>query len=195
MRRLGRPTLAAALLLACGVTSAAEPTGTQSVVTQDAGPVGRVGETLTSVWARVTDLDAWQGPGHWRLGIAPVAVHFRPSDEHTNVWGVQLERQVEDQWLAGAVLFRNSFGQPSAYAYIGHRSTGLIDMPPLFFQWTAGLLYGYKGKYKDKVPLNVGGFAPGAEVGLGWQFDKRTSASLHLLGDAGVVLQLAYDFH
>ena len=38
----------------------------------------------------------------------------------------------------------------------------------------------------DKVALNVAGFAPGALVGLGWQIDKQSSATVHLLGDAAL---------
>ena len=76
----------------------------------------------------------------------------------------------------------------------GKRFNRLWDVDPLFFQASAGVLYGYKGKYKDKVALNVGGFAPGALVGLGWKFDEQSSATLHLLGDAAVMLQLSYEF-
>jgi hypothetical protein len=45
------------------------------------------------------------------------------------------------------------------------------------------------------VALNVAGFAPGALVGLGWQFDSNFAATVHLLGDAALMLQLSYDFH
>ena len=179
-------------LLTCGTPMAAE--NAQSVAPLETSILARSGDALARGWTRVTDVQAWQGPGHWRVAIAPYAKHFRPSEEHTNVWGGALERQYDDDWLAGAALFRNSFGQPSAYAYVGHRSTGLVNTP-LFFQWSAGLLYGYKGKYEDKVPLNVGGFAPGAVIGLGWQFDTHISAAVHLIGDAGLMLQLAYDLH
>ena len=110
------------------------------------------------------------------------------------MWALGVERQRPDNWLAGVSYFRNSFGQPSAYAYIGHRSTGIFGHDPLYFQWSAGVLYGYKGAYKNKVALNMDGFAPGALVGLGWQFNKKLAVTLHLLGDAGVMLQLSHDF-
>lgn len=174
------------MALSCGLASAAEPVET--------GTSPGWSDQLASGWARVTSADAWQGPGHWRLAIAPFAVHFNYSDEHRYVWGIGAERQYDDNWLAGASFFSNSFGQPSAYAYFGHRNYGLFDRPPLFFQWSAGLMYGYKGKYEDKVPLNVNGFSPALLVGLGWQFDKQSSAAIHLLGDAGLLLQLSYDF-
>ena len=144
-------------------------------------------------WSSVTDGQAWTGTGHWRLALAPYAPHFRYSAEHRKVWALAVERQRPDDWLAGLSYFRNSFGQPSAYGYVGHRSSGLWGQEPLFFQWSAGLLYGYKGKFKNKVALNVGGFAPGALVGLGWQFDKRSAVTVHLLGDAAAMLQLSYE--
>ena len=105
-----------------------------------------------------------------------------------------IERQRPDDWLAGFSLFRKSFGQPSAYAYVGKRFNRLWDVEPLFFQASAGVLYGYAGKYKNKVALNVAGFAPGGLVGLGWKFNDQSAATLHLLGDAAVMLQLSCDF-
>jgi hypothetical protein len=187
MHRLCRSRLGMVLwTLSCGLASAADG--------DEGSPRPSWLEPVERAWARVTDLEAWHGPGHWRLGVSPGMLHFRPSAEHTNVWAIGIERQVDDDWLAGASFFRNSYGQASAYAYIGHRSPGLLETPPLFFQWSAGLMYGYKGKYRDKVPLNVAGFAPGAVIGLGWQFDRQFSAAVHLLGDAGLMLQLAYDF-
>jgi len=179
--RLGAAILSSCCGLACAAGGA------------ESGPEPGWTEPLERAWARVTDLEAWHGPGHWRLGVSPGMLHFRPSPEHTNVWAVGVERQVDDDWLAGATLFRNSFGQASAYAYVGHRSPGLFDTPPLFFQWSAGLMYGYQGKYQDKVPLNVAGFAPGATIGVGWQFTRQFSAAVHLLGDAGLMLHLGYD--
>lgn len=106
-----------------------------------------------------------------------------------------VERQLDAGWLAGASYFTNSFGQPSGYAYAGQRYTGLLGPPPLYLQWTAGILYGYKGEYKDKVPLNYGGFSPGAVVSLGWQFNRESAMQFNLLGDAGLMLQLSHDFH
>lgn len=147
-----------------------------------------------AAWQRITDTEAWQGDGHWRAIASPYTLHWRPSDEHRHVYALGLERQSSDHWLLGASYFRNSFGQPSAYTYLGRRSDGVLAEPKLFFQWSVGVLYGYKGKYKSKVPLNLNGFAPGGVVSLGWQFDARRSVALHALGDAGVMIQLGYDW-
>lgn len=133
-------------------------------------------------------------PGHWRLLLSPYALHFRYSPEHKQVWALGVERQRDDGWLGGASYFRNSFGQPSGYAYIGKRYDHLLGDTLLFAQWSAGVLYGYVGKYKTKVPLNYRGFAPGALASMGWQINAQSSATLHVLGDAGLMLQLAYAF-
>jgi hypothetical protein len=134
------------------------------------------------------------GPGHWRLTVAPVSTHFRYSEEHQNAWAIGVERQRPDDWLGGAAFFSNSFGQPSGYVYVGKRFPGLFDQAPLFAQATAGLMYGYVGKFESKVPLNYNGFSPGAVVSLGWQFNAQFATTVHLLGDAGLMLQLSYDF-
>lgn len=189
MRNLSKGPLGAIFLCACSALSHAQ-TAPATTTAQGADGPG----LLARSWHSATDMDAWRGAGVWRASIAPFAPHFRSSDEHQDVWAIAIERQRPDDWLAGFSYFRNSFGQPSAYAYIGKRFNALWGVEPLFFQASAGVLYGYKGKYKDKVALNVGGFAPGALVGLGWKFNDNASATLHLLGDAAVMLQLSYDF-
>ena len=184
MNRLSTRPLGAIFLCACSALCHAQTTSSAAD-----GP-----GLLARSWNSATDMDAWRGAGVWRASLAPWAPHFRYSEEHRSVWAIAIERQRPDDWLVGFSYFRNSFGQPSAYAYVGKRFNRLWDVEPLFFQASAGVLYGYKGEYKDKVALNVGGFAPGALVGLGWKFDERSSATLHMLGDAGVMLQLSYDF-
>ncbi len=144
---------------------------------------------------RVVDIDKWTGPGFWRVGVSPFSHHFRYSAEHKHVWALAAERQTPDDWLAGASYFRNSFGQPSAYVYLGKRYPALFGQEEIFAQFSAGLLYGYRGKYQHKVPLNYNGFSPGALVSMGWQFNKNNSVTVHLLGDAAFMVQLAWDLH
>jgi hypothetical protein len=134
------------------------------------------------------------GPGHWRALVSPYTVHFRPSDEHRSVWAIGVERQADTGWLYGGSYFRNSFGQPSGYLYVGQRYEQLFDRPPLYFQWSAGLLYGYRGEFKNKVPLNYNGFSPGALVSLGWELDRQSALQVNLLGDAGLMFQYSYAF-
>jgi hypothetical protein len=144
--------------------------------------------------ARADDESATLGPGYWRAAVSPFSVHFRYSPEHQYVWALGVERQRLDDWLAGASYFSNSFGQPSAYLYIGKRFPGMFGQEQLFGQVSAGVLYGYVGQYKDKVPLNYKGFSPGLLASLGWQLNRQTSVAVHLLGDAGLMVQIAYDW-
>ena len=138
-------------------------------------------------------LDDTQPAGHWRLVVSPYTQHFRPNPEHRPVWAVGLEWQRPDDVLWGASYFRNSFGQPSSYIYAGQRFPALLGRARLFGQISGGLLYGYRGPYANKVPLNYKGFAPGALVSLGWQLDARTATTAHLLGDAGIMIQFSRD--
>jgi hypothetical protein len=144
--------------------------------------------------ARAEPADDTLGPGYWRLAMSPFSVHFNKSAEHQTVWAIGVERQRKDHWLAGASYFSNSFGQSSGYVYVGKRFPALLGQEEFFAQLSGGLLYGYVGQYEDKVPLNNNGFSPGALISMGWQFNKNTSATLHLLGDAGLMIQLAWDF-
>lgn len=133
-------------------------------------------------------------PSHWRLAVSPYTAHFNPSDEHRYVWAVGLERVSADDWLAGGSYFSNSFGQDSGYLYVGRSYPGLFDRPQLYWQWTAGLLYGYKGVYEDKVPFNHNGFSPGAVLALGWRLSDQSAAQINLLGNSALMLQLSHDF-
>lgn len=142
-----------------------------------------------------TDLNynIFNDPGQWRLLGSPYMGHFRPSEEHQPVWALGVERRRDsDGRLVGAAYFSNSFGQPSAYLYVGRHVDHVFGVPQWTAQITGGLLYGYRGKYESKVPMNVNGFAPGLVVSTGWQFTKDFSSELHLLGDAGVMWQLSW---
>jgi hypothetical protein len=137
--------------------------------------------------------EAWEQAAYWRIAVSPYTHHWRFSSEHRPVYALAVERHRDDGWLAGVSPFRNSFGQPSSYAYLGRRFDNLFGEPQLFGQFSAGILYGYKGRYKHKVPFNVRGFAPGALLSAGWRSQGGFSVTAHLLGDAGVMLQLAID--
>lgn len=150
----------------------------------------RAGDWLTTL----ADTRAWRDQGHWRVAVSPYTMHFRPSEEHQPVRAVALERQRHDGWLAGISHFSNSFGQPSALVYLGRRLDLLRGSDALFAQLSGGLMYGYRGRFEDKVPLNNNGFSPGGLVSLGWQVTPRKSAIAHLVGDGGVMLQLSWDF-
>lgn len=124
------------------------------------------------------------------LFVSPITLHFRPSDEHKHVWLIGVQRERKDGHLAGAAYFSNSFGQPSAYVYPwGKIYRGVFGTSQLYVKWTAGLMYGYKGPYKDKVPFNHGGFSPAIIPAVGWEFEGRRQVQLNALGLNGMMLQ------
>ncbi len=135
------------------------------------------------------------GGDYWRLMASPYTVHYHKDNEgeHEPVYMIGLERQRNDGWVWGGTYFSNSFGQPSGYVYVGEKVIGFSRWDKLFFQWTAGVMYGYKEPYEDKVPFNYKGFSPGATVSLGWQFTRQFSMQAITLGAAGMMFQFAYD--
>ncbi len=126
------------------------------------------------------------------LIFSPYTVHFSPSSEHQHVWLVGLERERENGLVAGAAFFTNSFGQPSLYYYPwGAVYRGLAGNPQLYAKLTAGLLYGYTGKYENKVPFNYSGFSPGIVPALGWDLGDGFEVQANMLGFAGLMVQLS----
>lgn len=140
-------------------------------------------------WGDGFDLSSKSGD-HINLIASPYTSHFHPSDEHEHVWLIGLERERANGALAGAAFFSNSFGQESAYIFPwGEIYRNVLDQPQLYFKWTAGLLYGYTGRYEHKVPLNSGGFSPAIVPAMGWEFSSGQQIQLNLLGLNGMMLQ------
>lgn len=166
------------------------------------GAHAQTSSTAPGPWARTTaalastadTLSSGWDQGHWRTALSPYAPHLRYSPEHADVWAVALERQRPDHWMAGASFFSNSFGQPSGYGYLGRRFPQLLGHEQLFGQLSGGLLYGYRGKYQNKVPFNHNGYSPGALASVGWQFNRQASLTVHAIGDAAVMFQFAWDW-
>ncbi|MEO0318079.1 MAG: hypothetical protein RL404_1756 [Pseudomonadota bacterium] len=128
----------------------------------------------------------------YALLVSPLTQHFHPSPEHKHVWLVGVERKREDHSLAGAAFFSNSFGQHSAYLFPwGQTYHDLLGKEHLYVKWTAGLLYGYREPYENKVPFNYHGFSPAIVPAVGWQFDNRYTVQLNLLGLNGAMLQFS----
>jgi hypothetical protein len=123
--------------------------------------------------------------------FSPYTYHFSPSEDHKPVVMVGVERQYPNDELDGFTLFTNSFGQESVYIYPWgsvYKTVGGIQS--LSFKWTAGLLYGYKEPFENKVPMNYKGFSPGLIVGLAYEFKPDWSAQLNMLGTAALMFQI-----
>jgi len=121
-------------------------------------------------------------------------IHFEPKDEHNNHQKLlNFEFQKNTNWLGGLAFFKNSFGQPSQYVYGGYSWTIPSTNQLLYTKVTAGLMHGYDGEYKDKIPLNDNGIAPAIVPSLGIKY-KSVHSELTLFGFAGMMLTLGYDF-
>ncbi len=126
--------------------------------------------------------------------FSPYTHHWSQNPEHKDVVLVALHEHLPGGRLCGVSLFSNSFGQPSAYVYIGQEFDRLFGQPNLYLKVTAGILYGYVGEYKDKVPLNYRGFSPAIIPALGYKLTERDSLQVQVLGTAGVMLAYGRKF-
>lgn len=130
----------------------------------------------------------------WEATFSPYTLHWTYSAEHKNVFLGAIDREVAGNRLCGISFFSNSFGQASTYAYVGQRWNPLASDDKLFLKVTAGLLYGYVGNYRNKVPLNHNGFSPAIIPSLGYTFNSTDSAQVMLLGNAGVMFAYGHRF-
>jgi hypothetical protein len=141
-----------------------------------------------------TNASAPEQDKQWDLTLAPYAYHWNYSPEHRPVFLGSLERHVNGNRFCGLALFRNSFGQPAAYAYVGKQWNHLLGNPQLFAKVSAGLIYGYKGKYQHKIPFNDYGIAPAIIPSLGYSFTRNDSAQVMVLGTAGLLFSYGHSF-
>ena len=158
----------------------------------------------TAAWQDSQPCPAWvakedgQPPAadkRWDLTLSPYTHHWGgETAEHKPVVLGSLDRAVAGNRFCGMSLFSNSFGQPTVYVYAGQRWDPWMDYSKLFVKVTAGIFYGYVGKYKDKVPFNYNGFSPGIIPALGYAFSPTDSAQLLVLGSAGVMFAYGHRF-
>lgn len=122
--------------------------------------------------------------------------HFSPDPEHNNnqhLMSVELHNP--QQWLVGTAWFKNSYNQPTWYWYAG-REFPLWELSHQFTvraKLTAGLLRGYKGEYRDKIPFNKEGIAPAILPSIGVRY-KRLESDLIMFGTAGMMITAGWRF-
>ncbi|WP_248795014.1 sn-glycerol-3-phosphate transporter [Pseudomonas sp. MWU13-2105] len=130
--------------------------------------------------------------GFWYLQTSVVTRHFSPDPDHNNHQDlIGLERNEASGFLYGAATFRNSFSQRSYYAYAGKRFES-ADYP-VYLKVTGGLLQGYKGQYRDKIPLNHLGVAPVIIPSVGAHYGP-VAAEVVLLGFNAAMLTAGVRF-
>ena len=125
----------------------------------------------------------------YELFYSPYTHHWTYSPEHRTVHALSLSRRLENGRFCGFSLFNNSFGQPSAYVFVGKEWEGLFpSVPRLSLGVSGGIIYGYVGRFKDKVPLNVGGFAPAVIPSVSWRLTDQAALQVQLLGTAAIMV-------
>jgi hypothetical protein len=178
----------AATLLASSLTGAwaqtASPTGSDNWKNSNPCPA----------WVAAEGGSAPAADKRWDLTLSPYTLHYSDSAEHKPVVLASLDRAVADNRFCGMSLFSNSFGQPTAYVYVGQRWDNVMGQPQLFAKVTAGIFYGYVGKYKDKVPFNYNGFSPGIIPSLGYAWTPHDSVQMLILGNAALMFAYGHRF-
>jgi hypothetical protein len=138
--------------------------------------------------ATAGDVDAAAG-SRWLVQTSVYTKHFHPSPQHVNHQRmVNVEYQRADDWLGGVAVFNNSFGQPSQYLYLG-RQWRPFSAQAVHLKLTGGLLHGYKGEFRDKIPFNQSGVAPVLLPSIGYS-TRRFTSELILFGTNGMLFTL-----
>lgn len=127
---------------------------------------------------------------YWYVQGSVWTKHFSPDPEHNNNQNlIGLERHRDDSYLWGAATFRHSFGGRSHYGYVGKRFD--FAGTPFNAKLTAGLLHGYRGEYRDKIPFNRFGIAPAVIPSLGASY-RRVGVDVVLLGTAATMVNVGF---
>lgn len=151
------------------------------IVAQHCAPALAVPEFLTD-WTQGKVV-------HWQF--SPMTYHYSEDPEHKRVVMVGLEREHADRSLDGAAFFTNSFGQPTIYLYPwGRTYKSIAGIDNLSIKWTAGLLYGYRAPYENKVPLNFRGLSLALIPAVTYEFKPGWQAQVNILGTAGLMFQV-----
>lgn len=127
----------------------------------------------------------------WYVQGSVYTKHFKPKSEHNNhqeLFG--LEHHTENSYLFGGATFKHSYGKRSYYGYAGKRYD--FAGTPFYAKLTGGLLYGYKGKYRDKIPFNRFEIAPVIIPSLGVKY-RRLGAEVVLLGTAASMINIGFE--
>jgi hypothetical protein len=124
------------------------------------------------------------------LQTSLVNIHFNYDPAHVKypklIYG---EYHLSDQWLVGAAAFDNSFGQASEAIFGGWRYRPFPELQPLYLKIVGGVVHGYHGQYRDKIPFNHSGVAPVVLPSVGYCI-SRVCSEIVIVGGAGLLLTL-----
>jgi hypothetical protein len=126
--------------------------------------------------------------GRWYFQTSALTRHFNPSPDHVNQQRMlDFEYWAPDKFIWGATFVRNSFGQPTQYLYVGRIWRPFDSAQLVHVKLTGGVLHGYKGQYRDKIPFNHYGYAPALIPSIGLS-GKWFGTEFVLLGAAAAMI-------
>jgi len=119
--------------------------------------------------------------------------HYDSDPDHVNDQNMLgLEFETRKRRVYGLSIFDNSFGQDSEYLYTGYKFRAFAS-DRWYYKITGGLIHGYRGEYKDKIPLNDMGVAPVIIPSIGVQH-KNFAAEFSQLGLAAGMITAGVKF-
>jgi len=129
-------------------------------------------------------------PDRFYIQTSLASLHFHDDASHNNNL-----RLIFGEWrpnrnvFLGASFFSNSFNQPTQYVFAGWKFDPLPIAPGFYFRVSAGLVHGYKGEYKDKIPFNHSGVAPAIVPAIGYCY-RRVCSEVIAFGTSGGLVTL-----
>lgn len=146
-----------------------------------------LGASMLTAHAEQTSNDSLREPYHFTLQTSVATRHFRPNPTQNNHQDLlNLEWNYDRNLLVGAATFRNSFEQSTQLVYWGAKFHPIASVPGAYVKVVGGLLHGYRGEYKDKIPFNKYGTAPVILPAAGYCY-KQVCSELIVFG-AGAML-------
>lgn len=142
---------------------------------------------IQPVWADLTKQN------FWNIQTSVYTKHFNPKPEHNNHQElIGADYNLADGWFYGGATFRNSFRQRSVYGYGGKKFE--LANTPFYNRLSAGLIQGYHGKYKHKIPMNDLGIAPAIIPAVGVEV-SHFNTEMILLGFNAMMINIGYSFN
>jgi len=128
--------------------------------------------------------------GRWLFQTSTYTRHFKPDPRHTNHQrALDFEYWAPDRWVYGVAFLRNSFNQPTQYVFAGRLWRPFSVDQNIYLKLTGGVLHGYKGEFRDKIPFNRLGYAPGLIPSIGYSW-RQVTGEFMLLGGAAVMISV-----
>jgi len=129
----------------------------------------------------------------WKIQTSVYTKHWDPEDDHVNNQHlINVEAVFDNNWLAGAAQFDNSFGQSSQFVYMG-KTWQIFGSKYFYWKLMGGLLNGYDGEHEDDIPLNGLGIAPAILPAIGFRY-KWAFTELNIAGTAAITITAGIAF-